>query len=54
MSHTTIAVVDRRRRGFIDAADVWTWIHFAVKHHPHISRRLARAMTKHAAQIREN
>ncbi len=54
MPHTTIAIIDRCRRGFINTTDVWTRIDFAVKHHPYISRRLPCAMTEYTTQIGEN
>ena len=54
MSHTAIAVVNCRCRRFINAADVWTRVDFAVKHHPYISWRLARTMTEHTPQIRKD
>ncbi len=54
MSHAAIAIVDGCRRGFINTLDVWTWVYFAVEHHPDISRRLLCAVTEYAAQIREH
>ena len=54
MAHASVAIVDARRRRFVDDRYVRLWVDAPLSHHVDVAGRLTRAVAVHAAQVRQH